>query len=114
MSASASSLVLGPAGVTQTPRQQLGPCLVMNMGEAGLIEALNAWGSARDSEVLALHADLLATQVGISGAFQQAQGAVQGIVDAFRTETHATRQATFHEAQPSTVRPEEVVTARER
>ncbi len=106
--ASASTLArtLGPAGGTQT---QVGPGLYMHMGEAALIDALNAWGSAKDREVLALKADLLATQVGISGAFQQAQGAVQGIVDAFRTEAQAMRQATFHEAQQSIVRLEEVV-----
>ncbi len=73
------------AAVTQTFQQgadaaQPGPMLQMHMGEAALIERLNAWGSAKDRDILALRADLLATQVGVSGAFSQAQETVQGIV----------------------------------
>jgi hypothetical protein len=89
---------------------QPGPMLHMHMGEAALIDALNAWGSTKDREVSALRADLLATQVGVSGAFSQAQEAVQRIVDAFREEAHALRQTTFHEAQQSVARLELVVT----
>ena len=63
-----------------------GPLLFMHMGEAALIDALNTWSSAKDRDILALRADLFATQVGVSGAFVQAQEAVQGIVDAFRDE----------------------------
>ena len=87
-----------------------GPMLEMHMGEAALVDALNAWGSAKDRDFLALRADLRATQVGVSGAFGQAQAAVQGIVDAFREEAHALRQTTFHEAQQSVSRLELVVT----
>ncbi len=81
----------------------------MHMGEAALIVALNAWCSAKDRDILTLRADLHATQVGVSGAFTQAQEAVQRIVDAFRDEAHAMRQTTFHEAQQSVSRLELVV-----
>ncbi len=101
--ASASHLVpaggtqtLGPAGGTQPA---LGPCLYEHMGEPALIAALNAWGSARDREALALRADLSATQVGVSGAFEQAQETVLSIVAAFRIEAQTMRQPPFYEAQ---------------
>jgi hypothetical protein len=81
----------------------------MHMGEAALIVALNAWSSAKDRDILTLRTDLLATQVGVSGAFTQAQEAVQHIVDAFRDEAHAMRQTTFYEAQQSVSRLELVV-----
>ena len=73
---SAASLV--PAGNTQTfgpaggTQPALGPALYEHMGETALLAALNAWGSARDREALALRADLSATQVGVCGAFEQA------------------------------------------
>ena len=66
-------------------------------------------GSTRDREALALRADLLATQVSVSGAFEQAQEAVVGIVDAFRAEVVTMRQTTFYEAQQSVARLEQVV-----
>ncbi len=106
MSASDSSLV--PAGVTQT-RGMLGPGLTLGMGEASLVAALNAWGTARDQDLLDRKADLSATQVGVSGAFSQAQETLQGIVSDFRNEAEAMRQLSQHEAAQSLARLELVV-----
>jgi hypothetical protein len=112
--ASASSSLV-PAGGTQTrgpaggTQPALGPCLYEHMGEPAFIAALNAWGSARDREALELRADLSATQVGVSGAFEQAQETVLGIVAAFRNEVVTMRQQTHHEAQQSIARLEQVV-----
>ena len=71
--ASEGSLALFAAGggTTQT-FTELGPCLTVGMGEAATVAALNAWGAARDGELVALKADLSATQVGVSTAFEQA------------------------------------------
>ena len=61
--ASEGSLALyASSGGAQT-FAQLGPCLVVGMGETGMVAALNAWGAARDGELVALQADLSATQV---------------------------------------------------
>ena len=87
----------------------LGPALYEDMGEAALIGALNSWGADMHREVLALRADLSATQAGVSGAFVQAEDAVRGIVAAFRTEVAAMRQTTFYEAQQSLARLVQVV-----
>ena len=50
------------------------------MGEASLVERLNAWGMARNREVLDLKANLLATHVGVSSTFDQAKEALLAIV----------------------------------
>jgi hypothetical protein len=91
----------------------LGPCLHEHMGEQALVAALNAWGSARDREALALRADLAATQSVVSAAFDQAQAGVSAtllaIIEAFRTEAATMRQHASHEAQQSLARLELVV-----
>ena len=51
----------------------MGPCLFEGMGEQSLIATLNAWGIARDREMLELKTNLGATQVGVSSAFDQAK-----------------------------------------
>ncbi len=79
------------------------------MGEAALVAALNAWGGAMHGEVLALRADLGATQVAVSSAFVQAQDAVSELVAAFRVEVVAMRQAAAWEAQQSLARLQHVV-----
>ena len=79
------------------------------MSEPQLVAALNAWGSARDREAQQLRVDLTATQHGVSGAFVQAQAAVQELVAAFRVEVTAMRQTTFYEAQQSLERLTQVV-----
>ena len=95
-SASASASTLAHAGTTSQPSGQavFGPCLYDEMSEPQLVAALNAWGSARDRESQQLRADLTATQHGVSGAFGQAQAAVQELVAAFRVEVAAMRQTT--------------------
>ncbi len=66
------------------PPPLLGPCLVEGMGELSMIAQLNAWGAARDRDMLSLRADLSTTQVGVSAAFTQAQEALLTIVTDFR------------------------------
>jgi hypothetical protein len=110
--ASASASTLAPAGLTQTTGGQaaFGPCLREEMSAADTVAALNAWGSARDREAQALRADLMATQLGITGAFSQAQVVIVDLVAAFRVEVTAMRQATLFEAQQSLALLEQVVT----
>ncbi len=110
-SASASASTLAHAGTTSQPSGQavLGPCLYDEMSEPQLVAALNAWGSARDREAQQLRADLTATQHSVSGAFVQAQAAVQELVAAFRVEVTAMRQTTLYEAQQSLERLTQVV-----
>ncbi len=76
--AGASASILAQTGTTTQPSGQavLGPCLYEQMGEGALVAALNAWGSARDREALALRADLATTQAGVAAAFEQAQTGV--------------------------------------
>ncbi len=86
--AGASASTLAQTGGTQPLGQAvLGPCLYEQMTEAALVTALNAWGSTRDREALALRADLTATQAGVAAAFEQAQAGVSatllGIIEAF-------------------------------
>ena len=108
--AGGSAATLATTGTTQPEGQAaFGPCLFETMSEPALVAALNAWGSARDREAQQLRADLTATQVGISGAFVQAQEAVQELVIAFRIEVVAMRQTTMYEAQQSLARLEHVV-----
>jgi hypothetical protein len=92
--ASASASTLAQTGGTQASAL-LGPCLHDQMSPEATVAALNAWGSARDREALQTRADLTATQVSVSGAFAQAQAAVQELVAAFRVEVVAMRQTTL-------------------
>jgi hypothetical protein len=95
---------------TQSSGQAVfGPCLHEAMSPASTVDALNAWGSARDREAYQLRMDLTATQMGVSGAFSQAQAAVQELVTAFRVEVGAMRATSLHEAQASLERLELVV-----
>ncbi len=70
--ASESSLVLPalPASGAQTfgaqTFSQTGPCLFVGMGEAGMVERMNAWGVAREQEALDLRSSLAATQAVVS------------------------------------------------
>ena len=87
----------------------LGPCLYESMGEQALIAALNAWGAARDRELVELRTDLSATQVGVSTAFDQAKEALLAIVTNFRGEAATMRQQHQYEAAQSVARLEQVV-----
>jgi hypothetical protein len=109
-SAAASASSLAATGATRPEGQAVfGPCLFDEMSEPQLVAALNAWGSARDRESQQLRADLTATQLGVSGAFGQAQAAVQELVAAFRVEVATMRQTTLYEAEQSLARLEHVV-----
>ena len=89
-----------PAGFTQTTAVP-GPGLTVNMGEASLVAALNAWGTARDQELLDLKSDLGATQVGVSVAFNQAPETLQNIATNFRAEAETMRlHSQYEPAQP--------------
>ncbi len=96
-------------GGTYTGGAALGPCLVDGMGESALIANLNAWGSARDQEVLDLRATLGFTHVSISAAFEQAKEALLSIVASFRGEAENLRQHGQYEATASIARLELVV-----
>ena len=114
-SAGASSSALAETTRTRTQGQAVfGPCLYVDMGEPALIAALNAWGSARDREVEALRSDLATTQAVVEMSFDQAQAGVSatllGIIEAFRAEAGMMQQQTYHEAQQSLARLEQVVT----
>ncbi len=87
----------------------LGPDLWEDMGEPNFVATLNEWGSGLHREVVALRADLVATQAGISGAFEQAQDAIRELVAAFRIEVVAMRQTTANESAQSLARLEHVV-----
>ncbi len=105
--ASASSLAAVPAGgVTQAV---LGPCLFVGMGEASMVERMNAWGVARDQEALDLKSNLAATQVVVSTAFDQAKETLHDIVVDFRAEAETMRQHGQYEAAQSVARLEQVV-----
>jgi hypothetical protein len=106
---SASTLAMAYSATQRAGPAVLGPALFEDMGEAALVAALNAWGGAMHSEVLALRADLGATQVAVSSAFVQAQDAVSELVAAFRVEVVAMRQAAAWEAQQSLARLQHVV-----
>ena len=106
---SATALAQGTTTPTAGAQAVFGPCLHADMTPQQTVEALNAWGSARDRESQQLRADLTSTQREVSSAFVQAQGAVQELVGAFRMEVAAMRQTTMWEAQQSLERLEQVV-----
>jgi hypothetical protein len=83
----------------------MGPGLVEGMGEQSLIATLNAWGAARDRETLELKANLSATQVGVSSAFDQAKETLLAIVINFRAEAETMRQHGQYEAAQSVCAP---------
>ncbi len=49
--ASASGLAVFAMGRAQTTGQ-VGPCLTVGMGEEATVASLNAWGAARDAELI--------------------------------------------------------------
>jgi hypothetical protein len=79
------------------------------MGEATLVAALNAWGAARDREVLTLKINLGATQERVELAFNQAKDALLRIIDDFRGEAATQRNHGQYEAAQSIARLEQVV-----
>ena len=89
--------------------QRLGPCLATGMGGEAMVERLNSWGAARDRELIALRADLVAAQTGVSGAFGQAERALVGMATDWRLEAEAMRAGVQREAESAVSRLELVV-----
>ena len=79
------------------------------MDGPSLIGALNAWGAARDQELVELRANLSSTQVSVAAAFDQAKAALHAIVCDFRLEAETMRQQQANEAALSVGRLERVV-----
>ena len=104
--ASASSLAF--YGGTQT-FTTMGPGLVEGMGGAATVAALNSWGATRDRELVQLKADLGATRIVVSTAFDQAKAALFVIVNDFRLEAGTMRHDSQIEAAQSLSRLEQVV-----
>ncbi len=94
-----------PAGGTRT----LGPGLVAGMPEAEIVDRLNGWGIARDSDMRDLTGDLVQTQAVVTAIFEQARATLMGIVVDFRGEAEALRQHSLYEASQSVGRLELVV-----
>jgi hypothetical protein len=118
--ASASGLAVFAAG-----QAQVGPGLTPGMTEAATVASLNAWGAARDAEliqlrrVVAAHAGTLAelrgdlgmTQTVVASAFEQAKTQLQAIVDNFRVEAAKLRYDGEVAAAQSLSNLEQVVAA---
>ena len=88
----------------------VGPGLTTDMGPDATVAALNAWGSARDRELVQLRADLGNTQVVVASAFEQAKETLQAIVANFRVEAATLRSSRAVEATQSLSRPQQVLT----
>jgi hypothetical protein len=81
------------AGVGMT---HLGPGLAPGMGEAEAFERLNAWGVARDGELVDLRASLANTQAAVGATFSEARGALMMIVNDFRMEAETMRSHSIY------------------
>ena len=95
-----------PAGGTRA----LGPGLAPGMNDAEVFERLNAWGIARDGELLDLRANLAQTQTVVAATFEQARDTLLSSVVDFRTEADTMRQHSLYEATQNLSRLEQVVT----
>jgi hypothetical protein len=80
------------------------------MGEATMVDQLNAWGAARDQELIELRSTLAATQSAVQTAFDQAKEALFTIIADHRTEAATARQHVQYEAAQSVERLSLVVT----
>ncbi len=109
MAASAADSAVGLAITAGVGATHLGPGLAPGMGEAEAFERLNAWGIARDGELLDLRANLASTQTIVQATFEQARATLLTIVVDFRAEADTMRQHGLLEAQQSVARLEQVV-----
>jgi hypothetical protein len=94
------------AGVGMT---HLGPGLAPGMGEAEAFERLNAWGVARDGELVDLRASLVNTQAAVGATFAEARGTLMTIVNDFRMEAETMRSHSLYEATQNLARLDQVV-----
>ncbi len=72
-SAAAADSAIGLAITAGGGATHLGPGLASGMSEAEVFERLNAWGIARDSDLLDLKSNLVATQTVVATTFDQAR-----------------------------------------
>ncbi len=80
-----------------------------------MVEQINAWGIARDGDLLDLRSNLVATQTVVATTFDQARATLLTIVVDFRTEAETMRQHGQFEATQGLARLEHVVSeARQR
>ena len=98
------AITVGGGGQTH-----LGPGLAPGMTDAEVFERLNAWGVARDSELVDLRSSLASTQAIVDGTFTEARGTPMTIVHDFRREAEATRNHSVYEAAQSLACLERVV-----
>ncbi len=113
--ASASSLAIGYVTQTAGGRTPLVSGLAAGMSDVEVFERLNAWGIARDGELVDLRSSLTNTQSVVGSAFTEARATIMTIVGDFRLEAETLRQHSLYEAHQGLARLEHVVTeARQR
>ena len=101
-------LAIMAGGVQQT--RSLGPGLALGMGDAEVFDRLNAWGIARDGELLDVRSGLANTQAAVGATFAEARGTLMQIVHDFRLEAETMRNHGAYEAAQSLARLNQVVT----
>ncbi len=79
------------------------------MGDAEVFERLNAWGIARDGELLDVRSGLANTQAAVGATFAEARGTLLQIVHDFRLEAETMRNHGAYEAAQSLARLNQVV-----
>ncbi len=104
---SAIGLAIGYGG--GTAQTYLGPGLVQGMSEAQAFERLNAWGIARDGELVDLKSNLTNLQSAVGTTFAEARATLLQIVVDFRGEAETLRQHSHYEAQQGLANLEQVV-----
>ena len=87
----------------------MGPGLAPGMTDVEVFERLNAWGVARDSELVDLRASLASTQNIVDATFVEARGMLLTIVHEFRREAEVSRSHGAYEAAQSLACLERVV-----
>jgi hypothetical protein len=105
--AAASGSLAVRADATQTT--SLGPGLMQGMSEAEVFERLNAWGIARDGELVDLRSSLTNTQSVVGATFAEARATLMTIVGDFRLEAETLRQHGLYEASQGLARLEHVI-----
>ena len=100
---------VSPQGQPPIPMNALGPQLAIGMLDAQVFERLNAWGVARDGQLLDLRAALANTQAAVGATFMEARGTLLQIVHDFRLEAETMRSHGAYESAQSLARLDQVV-----
>ncbi len=79
------------------------------MSEAEVFERLNAWGIARDGELVDLRSTLTSLQSAVGTTFAGAHATLLQIIVDFRGEAETLRQHSHYEAQQGLANLEHVV-----